>query len=71
MVNSQPKIDENKRITCVACGKLIATGGIILGKIKIPCKCGVMNTIGAEMKPEGRRFFERVDSASTSLLRTG
>lgn len=71
MCESHKKINHEKLIKCVACGKLLAKGQIFHGQIELPCKCGVMNTIGAEMKPEGRRNFQRVDSASTALLRTG
>lgn len=54
MVNNQKKVNHENLIKCCACGKLLAKGQILHGQIKLPCKCGVMNTIGAEMKPEGR-----------------
>ena len=56
MDESQRKIDENRRVTCIACGKLIAYGTMILGTIKILCKCGIVNTLGAEkIQPESQR----------------
>lgn len=44
----------DKSICCVSCGKVIAKGHISTGKIEIKCKCGVVNKIEAEKKPEGR-----------------
>lgn len=44
----------DKSICCISCGKVIAKGHISTGKIEIKCKCGVINKIEAEKKPEGR-----------------
>lgn len=44
----------NKPVNCISCGKMIAKGRIEVGSIEIPCKCGVMNRIEAEHKPEGQ-----------------
>lgn len=61
-----------KPVNCIGCGKKIAEGSMTVGRISIKCPtCKVINVIEAKNKPEGRVNFERVDSASTALLRTG
>jgi len=44
----------SKPVCCISCGKLIAKGYIDAGSIEIRCKCGVVNKLEAEHKPEGR-----------------
>lgn len=44
----------NKPVNCISCGRLIAKGSIQVGGIEIVCKCGVLNRIEAEHKPEGQ-----------------
>lgn len=44
----------SKPVACISCGRLIAKGHIEAGSIEIACKCGVMNRIEAEHKPEGQ-----------------
>jgi len=52
---------KDKPVHCIACGKTIAKGYVIAGSIQIPCKCGVMNRIEAENKPEGRENVQNGD----------
>lgn len=49
-----PNIQSPKpKIRCISCSKIIAEGSISSGEIAIKCRCGVINTIKAEKKPEG------------------
>jgi len=60
---------KDKPVHCIACGKIIAEGYVTEGSIRIQCRCGVMNRIEAEHKPEGpkSRLVEAVDALGIGL----
>lgn len=65
-----PEGQKEKRITCVSCGRLLATGAMSEGSITIRCKCGVDNTIQARQKLEGRNLeFINVNTSASVARR--